>query len=274
MRVPTPARFLWLVFVVVAHAAFGRSEETLMHARQAQARLGPDIWSQVIEVENHARRSAYPPRFHALVFELAGRLWFYTSVNGTQSFSLYAGRLQEEKADFGPLLRDIEPGFTRWRPVLELGGRATRLQGTRLRGELPNGCVIDSVAELRARLRRGEPITEPRLLFFYVDLPDGERRGHTVLVFEREGRLEVVDSTRPGATVTLTLSVRADPLALARQYDGKHVDFARELALREFVSELGPDLVADAARPRAPADARDAVAATGWSPPPPDPSRG
>ena len=47
------------------------------------------------------------PILHALVFELAGMLWFYTAEDGTQSFSLRIDRLDAEKADFGPMLRDI-----------------------------------------------------------------------------------------------------------------------------------------------------------------------
>ena len=83
-----------------------------------------------------------PRVLHALVFEFSGILWFYTDTDGTQSLSLRKGRLDEDKADLGPLLRDIEPGFTRWRALPEESKRADVTTAE----ELPNGCFIESVA--------------------------------------------------------------------------------------------------------------------------------
>jgi len=163
----------------------------LEHARRAQAMLGPETWSEVIRIENTSVHGAYPATIYALVFESAGILWFYTDADGTQSFSLHLDRLAEEKTDFAPLLRAIDPGFARWSVVPEApdGGSGASAD------ELPNGCFVESLAALRDHVRRGEPIERARLLSFYVDTPLG-RRGHTVLTYETPRGLFLVDPGR------------------------------------------------------------------------------
>ena len=108
---------VWLLSLLFFAAVALRADGSLADARYAQVLLGPGIWSCVIRIENDSRFSAYPRVAHALVFELDGVLWFYTDTDGTQSFSLYKHRLAEEKADFGPLLREIDRGFTSWKVV-------------------------------------------------------------------------------------------------------------------------------------------------------------
>jgi hypothetical protein len=120
-----------------------RADESLTDARRAQALLGDDVWSQVIRIENTARDSVYPRIVHALVFDFVGRLWFYCGVDGTQSFSVYADQLAEDKADLGPLLREIEPGFRRWTILPRV--RAAP-------GPLRNGCFIESLAAVHTRM--------------------------------------------------------------------------------------------------------------------------
>jgi len=167
-----------------------RAASPLEDARRARALLGPGKWARVIRVENAAVRSAYPREVFALVFELGGILWFYTDADGTQSFSLHRNNLAAEKADFGPLLRDIEPGFARYEvlpAVMDDSGTAAR------RGEdLPNGCFVESYAALRERVARGELIVRAQLLSYYVDL-GGRRLGHTVLTYETPGGAFVLD---------------------------------------------------------------------------------
>ncbi len=204
--------------------------------------LGPDIWSQIVRIENDARPSPYPRRLHALVFELAGILWFFTPANGTQSFSLHAGRLAEEKADFGPLLRDIEPGFARW-SIVPPERWPKVIPGLALR----NGCLIESVAALRERLARGESMERPRLLSYYAKLAEGVK-GHTVLAFGAGEQLEVVDPGQPGAHLRFAKSFSADPLALARAVEGPTVFKARYVTLD--LAPLAPENVLLAADPR------------------------
>ena len=203
-------------------AAALRADDSLVHARRAQALLGPGVWSQVIRIENDAHPSRYPRTLHALVFELEGVLWFYTDTDGTQSFSLHRGRLAEEKADFRPLLRDIEPGFARWRVVP--GGPGEE------HGEVPNGCFIESVAAWRARLAQGGETAQPQLLSFYVDTWEG-RIGHTVLTYTTRKDQEVIDPEGPAAPRHFSAALAGDPLALARAVRGGGVTNARLLPL-------------------------------------------
>jgi len=244
-RVFHPTRFpfrLRVLLLLLVFASALRADFSLDQARRAQALLGPDIWSQIVRVENEARSSRYPRRLHALVFELAGILWFYTPADGTQSFSLHAGRLAEEKADFGPLLRDIEPGFKRWSVVPR-----ERWPKVIPSLALQNGCLIESVAALRDRLARGEPMERPRLLSYYAKAPDGTK-GHTVLAFGAGEQVEVVDPGQPGAQLRFAKSFSADPLALARAVEGPAVCKARYVTLDP--APLAPDNVLLAADPR------------------------
>jgi hypothetical protein len=204
-------------FLALLGVALLRADDSLAHARRAQALLGPGVWSQVVHVENSTPRGTYPRELHALVFELAGILWFYTDTDGTQSFSLRRDRLAEEKADFGPLLRAIEPGFVRW-------GAAP--DGDAKPGKLPKGCFVESVAALRTRLARGEPAADARLLSYYVDL-DGVRLGHTVLSYHTTSGIEVIDPVRPAQVRRFPEADGADALRLARALEGGGVAAAR-----------------------------------------------
>lgn len=201
---------LRLLVVLIATSPLLGAQHSLLHARRAQALLGPAVWSDVIRIENESPRSRYPRALHGLVFELAGMLWFYTASEGTQGFSLHHGRLAEEKADYGPLLRDIEPGFTRWESV------AAEPIAPDFAAALPNGCFIESMAAWRLHARTGDA-REPRLLSYYV-AAGGWRRGHTVLTFRRDDGLFVIDPANPdsGGPRLLDIQPDAQPLAVAR----------------------------------------------------------
>jgi len=203
-------------------AAVVCADDSLAHARQAQAMLGPDVWSQVIHIENAARRSPYPSTLHALVFELEGVLWFYSDRDGTQSFSLQRGRLAEEKADFGPLLRDIDQGFTRWSVVAGADSAAKAA-----RGPLPNGCFIQSVVASRGL---GAGADQLQLLAYYVRTSSG-LRGHTVLTYKTRGHLAVLDPERPLQAQEFSEALSHDALTLARAVRGGDVVGARLLPL-------------------------------------------
>lgn len=214
-----------LLFVLVMISAASRAQPSLENARRAQLVLGPEVWSRIIRVENASRNGRYPRVVYALVFELERLLWFYADLEGTQSFSLQRDRIDEEKADFGPLLRDIEPGFGRWRDVgPEELPRA--VEGEPLR----NGCFIESVALWRERVARGEPIAEPRLLSYYFD-PRSRQNGHTVLAFRDGDAIKVIDPVQPGQVIPLARAEAADALSLAREHGGRAVRKARFLPL-------------------------------------------
>lgn len=223
MKAITRTLTLAFLFVFVSSAAL-RADANLQHARRAQALLGDEVWSQVIRVENESRSSHYPRVVHALVFEMADILWFYVSSEGTQSFSLHRGRLAEEKADFAPLLREIDPGFARWSVLADGPVRGT---GPAV---LLNGCFIESVVALRDRLLRGGEAVRPHLLSYYVNTRTG-LQGHTVLAYETGDRVEVIDSAQAGKRFNFPAPLARDAMKLARAMEGPRVANARLLAV-------------------------------------------
>ena len=208
-----PLRFF--VLLLLATAALS-AETSLEAARRAQSLLGPETWSRVIRVENETRGSRYPRLVHALVFELADILWFYTDFDGTQSLSLRRGELERDKRDLGPLLREIEPGFVRWTTV-ESTAETAPLESL---GPLRNGCFVESVAALRERLQRGVPVRAPRLLSYYAKTSLG-LKGHTVLAYEIGDRVEIFDPGRPREPIVFAAAtLGSEALALARALEG------------------------------------------------------
>jgi len=187
-------------------------------ARQARTELGAGIWARVLRIENTNPRSRYPATVYATVFEFAGLLWFYTDTDGTQSFSLRRGHLDEEKADFRPLLRDIEPGFTGFEVLPDFGP-----QFAAARRQLPNGCFIDSVAALQARLARGERMTGAALLSYYIKVA-GQIHGHTVLAYESPAGLVVIDPAQGPTPMPVSQgSLASEPLRIAHAVDPRGV---------------------------------------------------
>jgi hypothetical protein len=221
------------------------AETSLETAQRAQYLLGPETWSRVITVRNETWSGRYPRTVHALVFEVAGMLWFYTDSEGTQSFSLYVGQLEREKSDFGPLLREIEPGFVQW-TVEPAPPRAAN----RRAHSLPNGCFIESIVALRERIRAGGNVEEPRLLSYYVTTPVG-RKGHTVLTYQTDRALEVFDPDRRDERLVFSKPIASDALKLARALHGGDVVKARYVRLD---SELSQRDIAAAGRGRSAAE--------------------
>jgi hypothetical protein len=217
------SRLLALAALFLAVSAFA-SDETLLHARRAQALLGSEVWSRVIRIENDKPSAKHPRIVHGLIFELADILWFFNSAEGTQSFSLHRNRLAEEKANFAPLLRDVYPGFNRWTVLddtAEVPGSGDKL---------PNGCFIHSVVALRDRLLAGGEAVRPHLLSYYIDTRAG-LNGHTVLAYEANGRVEVIDATRTNGRFNFPATLARDALKLARAIEGTRVAAARFFAL-------------------------------------------
>lgn len=239
---PTPRLFALVLLVVAILLPALRADALLLHAREARARLGAEVWSQVIRVENQTSGQGYPKVVYALVFELAGVLWFYDAAHGTQSFSLHRGRLAEEKADFAPLLRDIHAGFASWSVVPDHAGEKP------VRRLLRNGCFIESVVALRERLGRGGEAVRPQLLSYYLKSNDG-LHGHTVLAYETGDRVEIVDSADPGRPLTFPATLGRDALQLARAMLGQSVAAARLISLEPA---LAPERFAAAGAASAP----------------------
>jgi hypothetical protein len=226
-------RVLALFLAALAAAIPARAEirpvpDGLRDALAAKALLGPDLWARVVRVDNGGSRggrprTVYPKTVYALVFELSGILWFYCGADGTQSLSLHRGALEAEKADPGPLLRSISPGFGTWAWVEPPSGWPTPHPVSP-----PNACFIDCLAALRQRIAAGAEVAAPSLLSFYVDTPTG-RMGHTVLVFGAGHAREAVDPIRSPVPVPLPPGLEGDPKAISRYLRGGEVAVAREL---------------------------------------------
>ncbi|HNC23160.1 MAG TPA: hypothetical protein PLU52_03060 [Opitutaceae bacterium] len=176
---------------------------------RARDLLGPDTWAEVLQIENRNPSSAHPAAMDALVFEQGGILWFYTPGEGTQSLSLYRNHAEADKADLAPLLAAIDPAFVGHRVIPE----AERPLQLGAAGPLSNACFIECIARWRTKVARGDPASHPRLLSCYAETEAG-LRGHTVLVYETEDGLEVLDpaARRPKR---YPRSWRENPMALA-----------------------------------------------------------
>ncbi len=205
---------------------------SLANARRAQAILGPDVWSQVITIENKGGNARYPRTVHALVFELVGILWFYTDSEGTQSFSTYRGRLDEDKANFAPLLREVSRGFASWKVVAdELAPLAPDA------GRLLNGCFIESVANLRHRLLLGDDVTSPKLLSYYAG-SGNHVAGHTVLTYETAAGVRVIDPLDPTHPMLYPRELARNAAALGTALVGRLVEKAVWVPVSEFATAL------------------------------------
>jgi hypothetical protein len=223
-----------LLFFAVAQtlpAAVLPATDGLGDAIGARSMLGASTWARLVRIENSNprgpwRRGAYPRVVHAVVFELSGILWFYTSTDGTQSLSLTRGTLERDKANPGALFRAIDRGFTSWTWVEEPAGAWNVASRTP-----PNACFIESVALLYRRLAGGEEASSPELLSYYVDTPGG-RLGHTVLVFGTAGGLAALDPESPEKEISFPSYVGKEPMALSAFMRGGRISSARTLALR------------------------------------------
>ena len=223
------AAALWFLSVTVVWA--GESPD-LTNARRAQIILGADVWSQVIRIENTGNTEKYPRTVHALVFEVAGILWFYHDGEGTQSFSLHRGRLEAEKADYAPLLADIHAGFTRWTVV-----PSTEPVTVGAPGSLRNGCFVESVATLRDWVVKGGVANRPKLLsYFYHSARI--RPGHTVLTFETNDGVVVIDPVEPNRLRTFSLELANSATGLSSALLGRMVSKALFVPLGDFAMEL------------------------------------
>jgi hypothetical protein len=221
---------LLMVWLLPASFSFAGQSTDLISAHRAQTLLGVDAWSKVIRIENTGSTAQYPRVVHALVFELVGMLWFYTEFDGTQSFSTYRGRLNRDKADFGPLLREINPGFTRWSvtcadPVL------ADVDNSHLR----NGCFVESVANLRRRLFASGAVVRPQLLSYYAK---SNRAGHTVLTFETEEGVRVIDPSHPSTLLIFPRELADNAQALGSALIGRLVDRAIGVSVDDFAGRL------------------------------------
>jgi len=194
-----------LILLLLTTALAGQT--ALRQVKQARARLGEEVWARVIRVDNTAHHGVYPSQAYALVFEFNGILWFYTPYDGTQSFSIYRGRLEQDKNDFTPLLREINRGFANYAVLPEAVGESLPPAKN-----LPNACFIESLVALRQQMAR-EEVTHAALLAYYYG-PEG-RIGHTVLTYETRKGFYVVNSAISARPAAMDRRLAADAMRLA-----------------------------------------------------------
>jgi hypothetical protein len=212
---------------VAAFATGLGSDTSLEIVRRAQFLIQAHTWSEVIRIENTGASGRYPRTANALVFQLDSVLWFYTPTDGTQNLSLFRGRAESDKHNLGPLLAAIDAGFTAW-TVLPQAGEAPLGKE-----RLPNGCFIESMAILFEKLARGVRVENPKLLSYYVALPDGIH-GHTVLQYALEGRVQVIDPDWPSSPRRIRYADQNNAASVALRIRSD-IAKARHLALDEFL---------------------------------------
>jgi hypothetical protein len=140
---------------------------------------------------------------------------------------VYRNHAEADKLNLGPLFVAIDAGFERW----EIVPRAYDLHPIQAR--LPNGCFIESIAILFEKMADGTRIENPKLLSYYVALPDGIR-GHTVLQYTSGGRVQIVDPDRPANTLRIRSANENNPNSVAGRIRGD-IAKARHLPLGEFL---------------------------------------
>jgi len=182
-------------------------------AWRARAMIGPDRWARVLRIERVRPRAASPEVRYALVFELEDRLWFYADDEGTQSLSLRRGRLERDKADLGPLLKEIDPGYRRHELVL-IAPASVKTPAASA-APLSQGCFIECVAYLQSLAAAGRMPEDARLLAYYGAVAVGSR-GHTVLYFKEKGRRFYYDPEATPGLAAIPDQVPPDALAIAR----------------------------------------------------------
>jgi hypothetical protein len=201
--------FLLFLLLGLVYPSIGNAKNIeLENVRRARALVGPEVWSRIIEIHPENPRRGAKREVYALVFEFGGILWFY-SEEGTQSFSRHVGDLENEKEDFAPLLRAIDPAYSRFE-VVDADSRPIAPEP----GAIANGCFIESIAALRERLNSGEEIGRARLLSYYQDRY-GAIVGHTVLTYQTSKGAFVIDPQlgRKPTRVARTLSEDAREVA-------------------------------------------------------------
>ena len=203
-------RLLIPLLLALLLPGMGMGATSLGNARKAQAMLGPETWTRVVEITNTSAASSYPAAVSALIFEEGGLLWFYTDAEGTQSLSLFSNRLAWEKENLGELLRSIDSGFTRFTVLPDVVPEPPFVRGD----SVPNGCFIESIAAMRSRILLGETLMRPRLLSCYALTRKG-LRGHTVLTYQTAAGFFLLDPTHPTRPKLMPGKWVEDPVALA-----------------------------------------------------------
>lgn len=184
-------RTLHLLAFVASLFGFVSARASLLDVRHAAARLGPETWNLMLEIENQKPDSAFPRKVPALVFEFNRILWLYTPYDGTRSLSIHQGQPEEDRENLLPLLQRVHRGFKRFAVIPENTSKLPSLDRP-----IRNGCFVESLASAQTRVFRGEPILNAAILLFYARSGLSEW-GHAVLAYETPLGIYIDDSRRP-----------------------------------------------------------------------------
>ena len=174
--------------------------------------LDESTWSQVIQIRNKRPNSTFKTKVWALAFEFGNRVWIYMPQVGTQSPAVKVGQLELDKRDLSDVLGKINSGFSSYKVVTPSAEIIAELGGAT---DVPNACLMESLAMLRKMVRSGVEVNQADLLMYYASV-GSSLVGHTVLLFETDSGRFVWDPERPQKTLTIEKGYKSNALAIAR----------------------------------------------------------
>lgn len=210
-------RIFWLLCIILTlgTTAQARSKSTLRDAAavfQAERMIDESTWSETIRIRNRRPDSTFDSRVWALAFEFGGRVWIYIPQIGTQSPAVRVDQLESDKADLSGLLAKVNPGFVSYDRV---GPDEKIIAAVAKLDDVPNACLMESLATLRKMVRSGVDVAQADLLMYYAKV-GSSMVGHTVLVYETDEGQFVWDPEKPKHSRRLNQSRTGTPLAMAR----------------------------------------------------------
>ncbi len=240
-------RIFWLICLslLFASAAQAGSRSDLrdgVAVFQAQRLLDESTWSQVIQIRNKRPNSTFKSKVWALAFEFGDRVWIYMPQVGTQSPAVKVGQLESDKADLSEVLSKINAGFSSYGVAVPTAEMIAELAQGR---DVPNACLMESLATLRKMVRSGVEVNQADLLMYYASV-GSNLVGHTVLLFETDNGRFVWDPERPETTFTIEKGYKSNALAIARVVAeaGVRAKVAKAHLLGIAETELGGSQVA------------------------------
>ena len=241
------SRIFWLLCITLTFVTTvdARSRNEMRNAAavfQAQRLLDESTWSETILIRNKNTNSTYGSKVYALAFEFGGRVWIYLPQVGTQSPAVKASQLESDKADLSGLLNRVNRGFVSYQKVAasdKIIHAVARLE------DVPNGCLMESLATLRKMVRSGVDVEQAELLMYYANV-GSNIVGHTVLVYTTDEGRFVWDPEKPKRTQAIGEGYKSNALAIARVVaeTGVRAKVAKALLLDIAESDMAPSYVA------------------------------
>jgi hypothetical protein len=211
------SRFFWLLCILLtlgttAQARSKSEQRDTAAVFQAQRLLDESTWSETIRIRNVKPNSVFRSKVMALAFEFGGRVWLYIPQIGTQSPAVTVSQLASDKADLSDLISEVNAGFVSYEKVQP---DAKVIAAIAKRDDVPNACLMESLATLRKMVRSGVDVEQADLLMYYAFVGSNVV-GHTVLVYETDEGRFVWDPVKPKRARQIREAAEASPMAIAR----------------------------------------------------------